>query len=112
MRLLQLSVNPVLALRSMSNDKVAVDSAILDRVLEEGHSAKMLAVIDHAYSLARMRKKSVIWTIFTEYNSQFCFFSGGSESSFYPRRRAVRRAGESREAAKGVFDGSMKMTVV
>ena len=66
MRLLQLSVNPVLALRSMSNDKVAVDSAILDRVLEEGHSAKMLAVIDHAYSLARMRKKSVIWTIFTD----------------------------------------------
>ena len=66
MRLLQLSVNPVLALRSMSNDNVAIDSAIADRVLEEGHSAKMVAVIDHAYSLARRGKKSVIWTIFTD----------------------------------------------
>ena len=66
MRLLQLSVNPVLALRSMSNDKVSIESAIADRVLEEGHSAKMAAVIDHAYLLARRGKKSVIWTIFTD----------------------------------------------
>lgn len=66
MRLLQLSVNPTLALRSMSNDKISIESAIADRVLEEGHSAKMVAVIDHAYSLARKGKKSVIWTIFTD----------------------------------------------
>ena len=66
MRLLQLSVNPVLALRSMSNDKMVIDSAIADQVLEEGHSAKMLAVIDHAYSLAKKGNKSVIWTIFTD----------------------------------------------
>ena len=66
MRLLQLSVNPVLALRSMSNDKMPIESAITDRVLEEGHSAKMVAVIDQAYSLARRGKKSVIWTIFTD----------------------------------------------
>ena len=66
MRLLQLSVNPVLALRSMSNEKVPLESAIADRVMEEGHSAKMLAVMDHAYALAKRGKKSVIWTIFTD----------------------------------------------
>ncbi len=66
MRLLQLSVNPTLALRSMSNDEIPIESAIADRVLEEGHSAKMVAVIDYAYSLARRGMKSVIWTIFTD----------------------------------------------
>ena len=66
MRLLQLSVNPVLALRSMSDDDLPIDSAIVDRVLDEGHSAKMLAAINHAYSLGRERQKSVIWTIFTD----------------------------------------------
>lgn len=66
MRLLQLSVNPILALRSMSNDRIPIESAITDRVLEEGHSAKVLAVVDKAYTLAREGKKSVIWTIFTD----------------------------------------------
>lgn len=66
LRLLQLSVNPVLALRSMSKDDVPIDSAIVDHVLAEGHSAKMRAVIDHAYTLGREGQKSVIWTIFTD----------------------------------------------
>lgn len=66
MRLLQLSVNPVLALNSMANDDVHVESAIVDQVLEEGHSAKMAAVADHARELARKGEKSVIWTIFTD----------------------------------------------
>lgn len=66
MRLLQLSVNPVLALRSLSNDNVAVESAIADRVLEEGYSSKMYEVIDHAYALGKKGKKVVIWTIFTD----------------------------------------------
>ncbi len=65
-RLLQLSVNPVLALRSMSNDEMTVDSAIVDRVLEEGHSSKIQAVIDHAFELRRKEQKCVIWTIFTD----------------------------------------------
>ena len=66
MRLLQLSVNPVLALSRMANDDVKIDSAIVDQVLEEGHSAKMRAVMDHVRKLASQGHKSVIWTIFTD----------------------------------------------
>ena len=66
MRLLQLSINPTLALSAMANDDVKVDSAIVDLVLDEGHSAKMRAVMDHAYALAKEGKKCVIWTIFTD----------------------------------------------
>jgi SNF2 family DNA or RNA helicase len=66
MRLLQLSVNPTLALSAMANDDVRVDSAIVEKVLDEGHSAKMRAVMDHAYALAKEGKKCVIWTIFTD----------------------------------------------
>jgi SNF2 family DNA or RNA helicase len=66
MRLLQLSINPSLALSAMANDDVAVKSAIADQVMDEGHSAKMSAVMDHARELARQGQKSVIWTIFTD----------------------------------------------
>ena len=66
MRLLQLSVNPTLALNAMANDDLEVTSAIADQVLEEGNSAKMNAVIDHARSLAHSGQKVVLWTIFTE----------------------------------------------
>lgn len=66
MRLLQLSINPSLALSSMANDGLPVESAIVDQVLEEGHSAKMREVMDHAYSLAKQGEKCVIWTIFTD----------------------------------------------
>lgn len=66
MRLLQLSINPPLALSAIANDDVTVNSTIVDQVLEEGHSAKMRAVMDHAYSLARSGQKSVVWTIFTD----------------------------------------------
>ncbi|RCK40960.1 helicase [Thalassospira profundimaris] len=66
MRLLQLSMNPILALSAMSNDDMKIDSGIVDLVLEEGHSSKMRAVMDHAYALAREGQKSVIWTIFTD----------------------------------------------
>lgn len=66
MRLLQLSINPTLALSAMANDDVKIDSAIIDLVLEEGHSAKMRAVMNHAHALAQEGKKCVIWTIFTD----------------------------------------------
>ena len=66
MRLLQLSTNPVLALSAMANDDTKIESSVVDQVLDEGHSAKMQAVIDHARSLAAAGEKSVIWTIFTD----------------------------------------------
>lgn len=66
MRLLQLSINPSLALSAMANDDIAVRSAIADQVMDEGHSAKLHAVMDQARVLARRGEKSVIWTIFTD----------------------------------------------
>jgi hypothetical protein len=66
MRLLQLSANPVLALRSVAEDAIAMDSGVLDRVIQEGASTKMRAVADHARALAREGRKTVIWTIFTD----------------------------------------------
>lgn len=65
MRLLQLSVSPTLALNAMANDYVEVSSSIVDAVLEEGHSAKLRAVMAHARELAKTNQKVVIWTIFT-----------------------------------------------
>ena len=65
MRLLQLSVNPSLALSAMANDDIRVESAIADEVMDHGNSAKMNAVMDHARALAKAGQKSVIWTIFT-----------------------------------------------
>ncbi|PYC46329.1 helicase [Litorivita pollutaquae] len=65
MRLLQLSVSPTLALNAMANDYVEVSSSIVDAVLEEGHSAKLRAVMAHARELAKANHKVVIWTIFT-----------------------------------------------
>jgi len=66
MRLLQLSTNPILALKSIAGDMVGLSSGIVDEVVSEGASAKMQAVADHARRLARDGQKSVIWTIFTD----------------------------------------------
>jgi SNF2 family DNA or RNA helicase len=66
MRLLQLSANPVLALRSISQDAIGLDSGIVDQVMAEGPSTKMLAVAELARSLAKEGRKSVVWTIFTD----------------------------------------------
>jgi SNF2 family DNA or RNA helicase len=67
MTLLQLSVNPVSALRSMAefSDISSLGSGIIDKVMEEGPSQKMLAVAALARQLARDNHKCVIWTIFT-----------------------------------------------
>lgn len=65
MRLLQLSVNPALALRAMATTGSSLDSSIVDKVLEEGASLKMRAVADHTRQLVGDGKKVVIWTIFT-----------------------------------------------
>jgi SNF2 family DNA or RNA helicase len=68
MTLLQLSVNPLLALRAMAEtqDLSLLGSGIVDKVIEEGPSKKMLAVGSLARKLARDNQKSVIWTIFTD----------------------------------------------
>jgi hypothetical protein len=68
MTLLQLSVNPVLALRAMAEtqDLTLIGSGIVDRVVEEGPSQKMLSVASLARQLSRAGQKSVIWTIFTD----------------------------------------------
>ena len=64
MRLLQLSSNPVLAATAMLSDSEPVDSGIVQQVLDDGPSAKMIAVRDLARSLAQEGRKSVIWSIF------------------------------------------------
>ncbi len=65
MRLLQLSINPTLALTAMSGDG-SLKSGIVDQVMDEGVSLKLQAVSSHARKLASEGKKVVIWTIFTD----------------------------------------------
>ncbi len=65
LRLLQLSVNPTIALRSLSEQLFKLETGLIDRVVEEGASPKMRAVADHARALAHAGNKVVIWTIFT-----------------------------------------------
>ncbi|MCO6388250.1 DEAD/DEAH box helicase [Aliihoeflea sp. 40Bstr573] len=66
MRLLQLSANPVLALRGIMEDAPSVHSGIVQQVLEDGPSPKMCDVQELARRLAAEGRKTVIWTIFTD----------------------------------------------
>ncbi|MCF8709755.1 SNF2-related protein [Rhizorhapis sp. SPR117] len=66
MRLLQLSSNPLLALRAITSDITGINSGLVDQVVEDGPSPKMLAVAAKARELAQHGRKSVIWTIFTD----------------------------------------------
>ncbi len=66
MRLLQLSTNPVLALRSIMDGAPEIQSGIIHQVVEDGPSPKMLAVRDFARELAAQGRKTVIWSIFTD----------------------------------------------
>lgn len=66
LRLLQLSVNPMLALQSMAGETVGLNSGIVEAVLNEGPSPKMQRVAAHARELAAAGKKTVLWTIFTD----------------------------------------------
>lgn len=66
MRLLQLSSNPLLALRAITSDITGLNSGLIDQVVEDGPSPKMLAVAAKARELAQHGRKSVIWTIFTD----------------------------------------------
>lgn len=66
MRLLQLSANPVMAVNAMTRDDSAPLSGIMQQVLDDGPSPKMLAVRDFARELAADGRKTVIWSIFTD----------------------------------------------
>ena len=66
MRLLQLSVNPVLALGAMTSGMSSVDSGIIQQVLDDGPSPKMVAARDFARDLASEGRKCVIWSIFID----------------------------------------------
>ncbi len=66
MRLLQLSSNPVLALRGIMDDSPDLESGIMKEVVENGPSPKLIAVRDLARHLAAEGRKTVIWTIFTD----------------------------------------------
>ena len=66
LRLLQLSANPLLALRGIVDDIAGVNSGVIDAVIEEGVSAKIRAVVSHAREIAASGNKVVIWTIFTD----------------------------------------------
>lgn len=66
LRLLQISVNPLLALSSMVYEDKKLDSLLVEEILEEGHSSKLKAVMKHVYSLTNEGKKVVIWTIFSD----------------------------------------------
>jgi hypothetical protein len=66
MRLLQLSINPSQALIAMATDDAEISAGIADAVIEEGHSAKLIAVMDHTRALSNSGEKVVIWTIFTD----------------------------------------------
>jgi SNF2 family DNA or RNA helicase len=65
LRLLQLSVNPTIALRSLSESSMKLETGLIDRVVEEGASPKMRIVAEHARTLAHAGNKTVLWTIFT-----------------------------------------------
>ncbi len=66
MRLLQLSANPVVALRGMTDDVSTIQSGLIQQVIEEGPSQKMLYARDMIRELAHSGRKVVLWTIFTD----------------------------------------------
>lgn len=62
-RLLQLSSNPVEAIRGITDDLPYIDSPLIQRVVDEGMSPKLRAATGLARQLASQGHKSVIWTI-------------------------------------------------
>ena len=66
MRLLQLSSNPVLALNAITRDMPGTESGIVEQVLVEGASTKMRLVDQRVRELFKKKRKTVVWTIFTD----------------------------------------------
>jgi len=66
LRLLQLASNPLLAIRSISQDVSLPDNRILEAITQEGISSKMQAVIRLVRENVLKGRKTVVWTIFTQ----------------------------------------------
>ena len=104
MRLLQISIDPLPVLNVIARNETNNGSGIIDQVIEEGNSAKMIAVADHARQLANIGQKSVIWTIFVNTIHNFVTMLGdlnpvfihggvqtGSEEDFETREGKIRQ---------------------
>lgn len=104
MRLLQISIDPLPVLNIIASSELSRDSGIIDQVIEEGNSAKMIAVADHVRKLASIGQKSVVWTIFVNTIHNFLTMLGdlnpvfihggvqtGSEDDFDTREGKIRR---------------------
>jgi len=66
MRLLQLSSNPILALNALRENSPGSASGIVEQVLSEGASTKMRLVDQRVRELFEQKRKTVVWTIFTD----------------------------------------------
>jgi SNF2 family DNA or RNA helicase len=66
MRLLQLSSNPILAVRGIAEDIFLNDHAIINAIIEEPISPKVREVCNIVRKNANAGKKTVVWTIFTQ----------------------------------------------
>ncbi|HEX8454371.1 MAG TPA: DEAD/DEAH box helicase, partial [Longimicrobium sp.] len=67
MRLLQVATNPVVAAVNMlggGDRREDRGTALLETVIEEGDSNKMVEAVTLARDLARQNRKTVVWTIF------------------------------------------------
>lgn len=66
MRLLQLASNPILAVRGISQDIFLSDSGVINAVIQDPVSPKIQEVCRLVRTNAKLNRKTVIWTIFTQ----------------------------------------------
>jgi SNF2 family DNA or RNA helicase len=66
MRLLQLSSNPILAIRSISQDIFLQDHGVINALMQEPISNKMSEACRLVRENASLGKKTLLWTIFTQ----------------------------------------------
>lgn len=66
MRLLQLASNPLLAIRGISDDINLPNNGLLRAIEENPVSPKMLQTCELVEANARLGRKTVVWTIFTQ----------------------------------------------
>lgn len=66
MRLLQLASNPMLVIRSISQDLELTDSGLIQMIMQEPISTKIQEVCRLVRLNAKANRKTVVWTIFTQ----------------------------------------------